>query len=424
MIYKDGLLIRAITRGDGVYGEDVTENIKTIESIPLKIKQNIDIVVEGEIWMSKEEFERINEIQKQKGLELYANPRNIAAGTIRQLDTKQVKERRLSCFIYDMHTKQKFKDHNDELVYLRDLGFVVNKHTKICKDVKEIQDFYLSFMDKKDKQNYWVDGIVIKVNQKDYQERLGYTGKAPRFAIAYKFPAVQATSVLKDIIWQVGRTGVLTPVAIIDPVLIAGSTVSRATLHNIDEIERLDIRIGDTVVLQKAGDIIPEIVTVLLGFRGGKQKKYKIITNCPFCDSLVKRKTISNGDNSSAFYCENRDCYAKKIASFIHFISKKGMNIIGLGDKIIEKLFSEGLINNFSDIFKIKKGDLLHLDKMGEKLEENIIESIQKSKNISLQKFIFALGIRHIGEETSILLANKFKDIQSILHSTKKICKI
>ncbi|MDO8240726.1 MAG: NAD-dependent DNA ligase LigA [Candidatus Moranbacteria bacterium] len=417
LTYKNGIFVSGATRGDGVIGEDVTENLKTIYSIPLKLKKNISGVFVGECWLSKKELHRINTEREKNGEALFANSRNAAAGSIRQLDSKVAASRRLDSFIYDIDFLDGIdfpKTQMEELKLLKELGFNVNPDTKLCKNIAEIEEFYQGWIGKKDSQNYGIDGVAIKINSRALQEALGYTGKSPRWGVAYKFPAEKVTTIVEDISVQVGRTGALTPVAHLRPVSVAGSTVSRATLHNADEIERLDIRIGDTVVIQKAGDVIPEVVEVIVSLRTGKEKKFKMPEVCPICGSPVKRESVGvsplrrRGETptfSAAHYCTNKNCYAVEIEKIIHFVSKKGFNIDGLGESIVEQLMNEGLVADFSDIFELTLGDLKPLERFAEKSAQNLIEAIAASRKITLEKFIFALGIRHVGEETAVLIA-------------------
>ena len=466
LTYESGVLKSGATRGDGVIGEDVTENLKTIESVPLKLKQAVDVVVVGECWLSKSELERINEARKKKKEALFANSRNAAAGSIRQLNPRIAASRKLDSFIYDIDhlipNPSSYKGEGEkidlpetqmeELKLLEKLGFKVNKERRLCKNLEEVQKMYEDWSEKKNNQDYGIDGLVIKINSREVQEALGYTGKSPRWGIAYKFPAEKVATVVEDIKVQVGRTGALTPVAHLRPVLVAGSTVSRATLHNEDEINRLDVRIGDTVVLQKAGDVIPEIVEVIENLRTGKEKKFIMPKKCPICGSEVKRENISHltdltpnpspykgegskrgrrGGNtlSAATYCTNKKCFAQEKEKMIHFVSKKGFDMEGLGEKIVEQLMSEGLITNFSDIFELTKGDLKPLERFAEKSADNLIESIKGSKKIEFSKFIFALGIRHAGEETAILIERNLdkvsekatKNLEDIIENFPKI---
>lgn len=450
LTYENGILKTGATRGDGKIGEDVTQNLKTIESIPLKIERGLNLIVEGEVFMPKTVFEKLNEQRKKKNEPLFANPRNAAAGAIRQLDSKIVKERNLDCFIYDLSwtetviaresqrpkqsrnyaqdvldaglprrflsdDRQKTprndnielpQTQNEELELLKNFGFKVNRFWRHCKNTEEIFKFYDYWQKNKDKENYWIDGIVVKVNSRDWQNKIGYTGKAPRWAIAYKFPAEQTTTIVEDIKIQIGRTGALTPVAYLKPIKVAGSTVSRATLHNKDEIDRLDVRIGDTVIIQKAGDIIPEVVSVVKGLRNGKEKRFVMPSKCPYCETETVRPA-----GEVATYCPNKNCFAVELRKLSHFVSKKAFNIDGFGPNKIKQLANEGFISNFSDIFKLKKGDLESLERFGEKSTDNLMKAIEKSKGIALEKFIFALGIRHVGEEMAIELGEKLKTI-------------
>jgi DNA ligase (NAD+) len=431
LTYEKGALKQAATRGDGSVGEDVTQNIRTIQSIPLKLEHDVDAIVVGEVWLSKKELERINREREQKGEPLFANTRNAAAGSIRQLDPKVTAGRRLSSFIYDIeridgafvtpvstHASDAGKDggveaegqelpktQTEELGLLKELGFKVEKHGRLCKTIGEVQAFYEEWTQRRNDLDYELDGIVIKVDSQKLQNLLGYTGKAPRWGIAYKFPAQQVTTVVEDIQVQVGRTGALTPVAHLRPVLVAGSTVSRATLHNEDEIRRLDIRIGDTVVIQKAGDVIPEVVEVMKGLRTGSERAFSMPETCPICGSPVKREAIgAKNAHSAAHYCTNPNCFAAEREKIIHFVSRKGFDIVGMGDKIVEQLINEGLVSNFADIFELEKGDLEPLERFAEKSSEKLAQSIERSKEVPFEKFLFALGVRHVGEETAVLI--------------------
>ncbi len=417
LTYENGLFVLGATRGDGVIGEDVTENLKTIYSLPLKLSENISGVFVGECWLSKRELKRINDARTKKGEALFANSRNAAAGSIRQLDPKIAASRHLDSFIYDIDLIEKPKELSslkskeelssfkmpetqiEELDLLKKLGFNVNPDHKLCKTIEEIEKFYQEWIHKKDKQNYGIDGIVIKINSRKIQEALGYTGKSPRWGVAYKFSPEKVTTVMEDIKVQVGRTGALTPVAHLRPVLVAGSTVSRATLHNEDEIKRLDLRIGDTIVLHKAGDVIPEVVEVLKNLRTGKEKVFHMPKICPICGGPAARKP-----GEAATYCLNKKCFAIERENLIHFVSKKGFDIEGLGEKIVEQLMNEGLISNAAEIFELTKGDLEPLERFAEKSAQNLVEAIEKSKTIEFAKFLFALGIRHVGEEMGILI--------------------
>jgi len=410
--YKKGELIIAATRGDGVVGEDVTNNIKTITSVPLKLLKPIDIVVEGEVWLGKNNFEKINKERKKKEEILFANPRNAAAGTLRQLDSKIVAERKLDSFIYDLAQSEETPTSQiEELQYLQTLGFKVNKNFKLCRDIEEVISYWKSWQNKKNKEDYLIDGVVVKINETKYQNLLGYTGKAPRFAIAFKFPAEQVTTVVEDIVLQVGRTGVLTPVAHLRPVLVAGSTVSRATLHNEDEIKRLDVRIGDTVILQKAGDIIPDIVSVVKDLRTGKEKQFIWPMKVADCggDGSIERMA-----GEAAWRCKNKNSFIQKKRKFYHFAGKQAFDIDGLGPKIIGALLDAELISRYDDVFTLKKGDLLVLPRFAEKSVDNLLNSIEKAKNVNLPRLIISLSISNVGEETAYLLADNFQTIEKL----------
>jgi len=409
LTYKNGVLVTAATRGDGRVGEDVTANIKTIDAIPLKLEQEVDIIVEGEVWISKKEFETLNKRQQEEGKELYANPRNVAAGTIRQLDPRIVATRNLDSFIYDIAEYKDVPETQEaELALLSQLGFKVNKHYAHCRDITGVFAFYKRWTTRKLREPYGIDGVVVKVNERALQEQLGFTGKAPRFAIAYKFPAEQATTVVEDIVLQVGRTGVVTPVAVLKPVLVDGSTVSRATLHNEDEIRRLDVRVGDTVVLQKAGDVIPDIVSVLSEMRSGKEKKFVFPKQIPECGAIERIP------GEAAYRCVDRHSGAIQRRKFHHFAGKHAFDIDGLGPKIIDLLLDHGLIARFPDIFTLKKGDLIDLPSFKEKKAENLVRAIHAKKTISLARFIIALSIPQVGEETAEDLAEHFSTITEI----------
>lgn len=412
LTYKKGILVTGATRGDGKIGEDVTQNLKTIESIPLKLAEEIDLVAEGEVFMRKSVLKELNKERGKKGEQLLANPRNAAAGAIRQLDSKIARQRRLDCFVYDLSWAGDFslpETQSGELEKLKKLGFKVNNDWKYCKNIEEVIAFWQDALKKREKVDYWIDGIVLKLNRGDWQKRLGYTGKAPRWAIAFKFPAEQATTVVEDIVVQVGRTGALTPVAHLRPVVVMGSTISRATLHNEDEIRRLGLKIGDTVVIQKAGDVIPEVVKVLPNLRTGQEKDFKMPKRCPICSSVVVRP-----EGEVAAYCANKKCYAQDLRRFIHFASKKAFNIEGMGKKIVQRLVDEKLIFSAADIFELTKDDISVLTRFGEKSADNLIKAIEKAKTVALSRFIYALGIHHVGEEMSYNLSLHFKNLENI----------
>lgn len=401
--YEKGLFKRALTRGDGVNGEDVTHTIKTIESIPLKLTEEIDMEVSGEVFMPKKSFEEINKKQQSLGEKTYANTRNLAAGAIRQLDPGVAAERNLSADFYEIGKNSIAKSpmtQEEVLKTFTKLGLPTEPHYKKFKNIDDVINFCDEYHKKRESLPYEIDGIVIKVNDLSQQQKMGKTAKTPRYAVAYKFPAKQVTSEILDIILQVGRTGAITPVAVMKPVLVAGSMVSRATLHNEDEINKKDIRIGDTVIIQKAGDVIPEVVESLKDLRTGKEKKFKFPKNCPVCSSKIERE-----DGKAAYRCTNPKCLGKEQESLIHFVSKKGFDIEGLGEKVAIQLKQDGLINDFADIFMLNKSDFLKLDLFKDKKAENIIESIEKSSHIPIEKFIFSLGIRLMGETGSYDMA-------------------
>lgn len=436
LTYENGIFTRGATRGNGIIGEDVTENLKTIYSLPLRLKKKLSCGVVGECWMSDRELKRINAERKKRGLALFANSRNAAAGSIRQLNPKIAASRKLDSYVYDLDwiEKEKFPaTQMEELELLEDMGFKINKEHKLCENIEDVENYYQGWIGKRGRQEYGIDGVVIKINSRKIQEALGYTGKSPRWATAYKFPAEKTTTVVEDIKVQVGRTGALTPVAHLRPVKVAGSVISRATLHNEDEIKRLDVRVGDTVVIRKAGDVIPEVVEVLKNLRAGKEKTFHMPKKCPICGGGVKREIIQGPafpprtkvrdssktgfskqpKESAAHYCLNKKCYAIERENIIHFVSRKGFNIEGMGEKIAEHLMNEGLITNAAEIFELEKGDLEPLERFAEKSARNLVDSIEKSKKIELEKFLYALGIRHVGEETGILITKNLQLITS-----------
>ncbi|HZS42648.1 MAG TPA: NAD-dependent DNA ligase LigA [Candidatus Paceibacterota bacterium] len=415
--YEKGLLKTAATRGDGEVGEDVTMNVRTIQSVPLRLKEAADLIAEGEVWMRKSSLEKLNKERAKSGLPLFANPRNVTAGSIRQLDPAMTASRRLEAFVYDIAELRGSGEAKlpptqlEELQLLQKLGFKVNSHYRLCENVDEVIAYWKKWQVESKKQDYLIDGIVIKVNRRDYQEALGYTGKAPRFAIAFKFPAEQVTTVVEDIVLQVGRTGTITPVAHLRPVLVAGSTVSRATLHNEDEIKRLDVRIGDTVILQKAGDVIPDIVRVLTEMRTGKEKPYKFPTHVAECGGDGRIERIPG---QAAWRCVNKGGAAQHRRELYHFASKHAFDIDGLGPKIIDKLLDNHLITAGSDIFTLKAGDLSELEGFKEKSVNNLLKAIEKARHVSLPRLIISLSIPQVGEETAYDLADHFGNLDSL----------
>ncbi|MFZ2522087.1 MAG: NAD-dependent DNA ligase LigA [Minisyncoccia bacterium] len=416
LTYENGGLVRGATRGDGQVGEDVTHNVRTIDSIPLKLKENVSTTVVGEAWIAKKDLEKINKTRQERGEELYANTRNLAAGAMRQLDPKMAKEKKLNSFIYDVEfiEGKSLESQYNELRQLEKLGFSVNENYRVFDNLQDIEKFYLGWIKKKDKLDYQLDGIVIKINSKKIQEALGFTAKSPRWGVAYKFPAEQVTTVVEDIVLQVGRTGVLTPVAHLRPVFVSGSTVSRATLHNEDEIRRLDVRIGDTVILQKAGDVIPDIVSVVKELRTKKEKLFKWPNHVDACGG---DGTIERIPGQSAWRCVDKNSLDQIKRKFYHFVSKKSFNIVDCGPKVIDLLLDQGLISEYADIFTLKKGDLLTLPRFAEKSVDNLLTSIEQSKKLTLPRFLVGLSIPQVGEETAIDLSKHFRTIYNLMEA-------
>jgi DNA ligase (NAD+) len=418
LVYENGTFVRGATRGDGRVGEDITQNLRTIRSIPLRLagKPIPYIEVRGEAVMRKEVLAALNEIQKKEGKPAFANTRNAAAGSLRQLDPKLAASRRLDFFAYDIadiSSNIHIHKHSEEHALLRELGFMVDQHEAVCKNLNSV----FSFIDKIEKLRtdfpFGTDGAVISVNDNGLHERLGIVGKAPRYMLAYKYPAERATTKVKDIIVNVGRTGVLTPVALLEPTLVSGSTVSKATLHNLDQIKRLGLKIGDTVVIQKAGDVIPEVVEVLPKLRTAKEKEFRMPKKCPVCDSPVERRVATGKTGASvAYYCTNPKCPAKSQRGIEHFVN--AFEIYTVGPKIITRFKDEGLISDAADLFTLKPGDIDSLERFGEKSAENIISSIVQHKKISLARFIYALGIANVGEQTSEDLADHFHSLERL----------
>lgn len=418
LTYRSGQLVQAATRGDGVVGEDVTHTVSTIKDVPQRLKANVDLICVGEVWLSAKEFERINKERSKLDEALFANPRNAAAGSLRQLDPAVAASRNLSMFVYDVDQFDPLdsdlsvpKTQADELKLLKKLGLVVNQDFKVCDSVADIEDFYQVWIPKRHDLEYGVDGLVIKVNEVVYQRELGYTAKSPRFGVAYKFPAEQATTVVEDIQLQVGRTGVVTPVAHLRPVLIAGSTVSRATLHNEDQIKRLDVRVGDTIVLQKAGDIIPEVLSVMMELRPAKTRPYQFPKKVDGCggDGSIERVP-----GEAAYRCVAKDSDYLHRQRLYHFVSKGAVNIDGVGPRIIDLFLDHELINDAADLYSLKIGDIIDLPSFKDKAAENVISAIKEAREIPLAKLLVALSIDHVGEETAILLANQFGSLDKI----------
>ena len=416
LTYVDGVFVRAATRGDGEVGEDITENVKTFRSVPLVLPKKVSIMVIGEAWINKKDLEKINKDRTKNGLPLYANTRNLAAGTLRHLDSKVVASRNVQLFAYDIE-QGNYLTQKEELAALLQYGFLVNKDHATCNNLQEVQKFYDVWVDKKSAEDYGIDGIVVKINERVLWDTLGHTAKSPRGGIAYKLPSEESATQLLAITCQVGRTGAVTPVAELAPVLLAGSTVARATLHNEDEIQRLDVRVGDTVALRKAGDVIPEIFDVFKDLRPKNAKKFVMPIVCPECGSTLSREQIGK-DISSALYCKNNECPAKHLEGLIHFVSKKGMNIDGMGDKIVEALREIGLISDYASIFKLKKDDITGLEGFGEKSAENLIEAINVSRIVPFHRFLYSLGIRHVGETTAKDIAKHFGTLGALRTAT------
>ncbi|MGM9875579.1 MAG: NAD-dependent DNA ligase LigA [Bacilli bacterium] len=414
--YKDGVFVRAATRGNGVVGEDITHNVKTIKSIPHVLKEKVDLDIRGEIYMSKKSFNKLNERQKEKGENIFQNPRNAAAGSIRQLDSSVAASRGLDVFLYH-YPETPFKTHYETLMYMKKLGFVVNPNIRLCKNIDEVLSFIHEWTEKRNTLPYEIDGIVIKVNDIEQQRELGFTAKVPKWATAYKFPPEHVLTKLTDIIFTVGRTGQITPNAVLEPVRVMGSTISRATLHNSDYCIEKDIRIGDYVYIYKAGDVIPAVDRVELKRRNGTEKPFEMIKYCPMCGSTLVQK---NG--MVDYFCENIHCPARKIEGLIHFVSRGAMNILGLGDRIMEDFFNYGYIKEFSDIYKLDKykEELTLLEGFGNKSIEAILKSIEESKQNSLDRLLFALGINGIGAKTAKLLCKYYTTIDSLIDATEE----
>lgn len=414
--YRDGVFVRGSTRGDGYVGEDVTENLRTIKSIPLKLRKSIPYLeVRGEVFMPKGQFARLNEQREEAGESTFANPRNAAAGSLRQLDSSVCAARGLDIFVFNIQQADGImpETHLEGLQFLRDCGFKVIPNDTAYNTIEEAFAQIERIGQSRQELYYEIDGAVIKVNRLDQREMLGATVKTPRWAIAFKYPAEKKETVVRDIIVAVGRTGVLTPAAILDPVVVAGSTVSRATLHNIDYIREKDLKIGDTVLIQKAGDVIPEIVKVLTEKRDGSEREFEMPRVCPVCGSPVHRE-----EGEAAWRCTDVDCPAQLTRNIIHFVSRDAMNIDGMGPQIVEKLLEHELIKSSADLYYLKKEQLAALDKLGDKSAENLLAAIEKSKQNDLSRLLFAMGIRHIGSGASRLIARKVKNMEVLFTIT------
>ncbi|WP_339253809.1 NAD-dependent DNA ligase LigA [Sporosarcina sp. FSL W8-0480] len=410
--YENGIFIQGSTRGDGTIGEDITANLKTIHAIPLKLSEPLTIEVRGEAYMPKKSFVKLNEMRDENGEEPFANPRNAAAGSLRQLDPKIAASRNLSVFIYGIGgdgSAYGQDSHSDSLDFLSTLGFKTNTGSKRCSSIDEVIEYIESWQERRQDLDYEIDGIVIKVDGYEDQEQLGFTARSPRWATAYKFPAEEVHTKLLDIELSVGRTGVVTPTAILEPVRVAGTTVARASLHNEDLIREKDIRIGDAVIIRKAGDIIPEVVSVLIEQRTGMEVPYQMPDNCPVCDSELIRI-----EGEVALRCVNPQCPAQMKEALIHFVSRNAMNIEGIGERVVDQLYTAGLVHDVSDLYALTKDQLLTLERMGEKSASNLISAIEASKENSLEKLLFGLGIRHVGEKAAHILSEEFGTLEKI----------
>lgn len=414
--YENGKFVRGLTRGDGRVGEDITVNLRTVRSIPLKLKEPVSIEVRGEVFMPKKSFHALNEQRVERGEELFANPRNAAAGSLRQLDSKIAAKRNLDVFIYGIGGDGEtygLNDHDESLQYLTDLGFKTNGERKVCRSVEEVLVYIEQWTDGRNELSYEIDGIVIKVNRFLHQQDLGFTAKSPKWATAYKFPAEEVMTTVRDIELSIGRTGVVTPTAILEPVAVAGTTVQRASLHNEDLIRERDIRIGDKVIIRKAGDIIPEVVKALIEMRSGDEQPFEMPTECPACGSELVRI-----EGEVALRCVNPKCPAQIVEGMIHFVSRNAMNIDGLGEKVIEQLYREGLIQDISDLYALTKEQLLELERMGDKSATNLIEAIAASKSNSMERLLFGLGIRHVGERGARILSEHFGSMDQLMQAS------
>lgn len=417
LTYQNGRLIQGATRGDGTIGEDITQNLRTIKSIPLKLQSDVDVTVRGEAYMPRDVFAALNQEREEKGQSLLANPRNAAAGGLRQINPKEVAKRQLSVFLYSAVVEGDFQPRSQEHLFreLQSLGFRTNPFRKVCHSEQEVMDFIEEVQESRANLPYDIDGVVIKVNDFDIQDALGFTVKAPRWAIAYKFKAEQVQTVVRDVEWTVGRTGVVTPTAVMDPVLVAGTTVQRASLHNIDLIQDLDVRIGDAVIIHKAGDIIPEVVQVISEMRPEDSQPLTIPSTCPECDHPLVRP-----QGESAIRCVNPLCPAQRLAQLSHFTSRGAMNIIGLGEKVVDKLIQADLLATPADFYRLDKEDFMTLSHTKEKSAQKYVEAIDASKNNSLERLLFGLGIRLVGSKGARLLAEHFGSMEAISQASEE----
>ncbi|WP_203248536.1 NAD-dependent DNA ligase LigA [Sporosarcina beigongshangi] len=413
--YEDGKFVQGSTRGDGSVGEDITASLKTIRTIPLRLKESISIEVRGEAYMPKKSFVQLNVTRDEAGEEPFANPRNAAAGSLRQLDPKIAASRNLAVFIYSIAgdgSAYGQDSHSESLNNLDALGFVTNKERQPCATIEEVFEFIEKWTAIRSELNYEIDGIVVKVDNFEDQEQLGFTARSPKWAIAYKFPAEEVVTTLLDIELSVGRTGVVTPTAILEPVLVAGSTVGRASLHNEDLIKEKDIRIGDTVIIRKAGDIIPEVVAPIIEQRTGEEVPYEMPANCPVCDSELIRI-----EGEVALRCVNPQCPAQMKEAIIHFVSRNAMNIEGIGERVVEQLYKANLVHDVSDLYTLTREQLIELERMGEKSVTNLLTAIEASKTNSLEKMLFGFGIRHVGEKAATILAEEFGTLAALMEA-------
>ena len=415
--YEQGVFVQGATRGDGTVGENITENLKTVKSIPLRLKEPLSIEVRGECYMPKASFVKLNKQREEDGKEVFANPRNAAAGSLRQLDTRVAAKRNLSTFLYTLADfgplESTTQDH--ALNEMSRLGFRTNPEHRVCETIDEVWEYIENFHEMRDELSYEIDGIVIKVNEFDLQDELGFTVKAPRWATAYKFPPEEAQTTLLDIDWTIGRTGVLTPTAIMEPVRLAGTTVGRASLHNSDYIEKKDIRLKDTILVYKAGDIIPEVSRVILDKRPEDSEPYPIPTKCPICGS-----ELVHLDEEVALRCINPKCPAQIKEGLSHFVSRNAMNIEGLGPRVLAQMFDKGLVSDVADLYALDKDQLLTLDKIKDKSAENILQAIDASRENSVERLIFGLGIRHVGAKAAGILAEHFGSLEAMSKGTKE----
>ncbi|MBM7557365.1 NAD-dependent DNA ligase LigA [Halanaerobacter jeridensis] len=417
LLYENGKLVQGATRGNGEIGENVTHNLKTVRSIPLNLGQDIDLEVRGEVYLPKDKFMELNQQREDEEQSTFANPRNAAAGTLRQLDPKVAANRPLDIFIYDSAyiAGRGFEKHSERLNYLADLGFKVNPEREVLADIEAVIDYCESWTEKREDLNYEIDGIVVKVNRLDLREVLGSTAKHPRWAIAYKFPAQQKETTIQDIEVTVGRTGSLTPTAVLEPILLDGSVVSRANLHNQDEVDRKDVRIGDQAIVQKAGDIIPEVVEVLPDKRDGSEEKFTLPDQCPVCGAKAVRL-----EGEAAKRCTGGACPAKLREEILHFVQRDAMNIDGIGPALIDQLLEKELVEDVADLYYVEKEELMALDRMAEKSSQNVLDALENSKDNSLDQVLYGLGIRYVGSRVAQVLAQNFADIDEVIAASKE----